>query len=192
MSSNTSTDSHLRLPFIRKERADWEAVELRPFRAAVQHGLDAVMLAHVVYPALDPSGRPATVSAPIATGVLRGELGFDGVITIDDRGRKGLTDLFDPEEAAVRAVLAGADIVLCARLEGACTPVMFERQRAGLLQAVADGRIPMSRIDESIRRIHTLKARYQVGPVSTAGLSQVGGAENPRVVADVLAAAGRP
>ena len=114
---NTSTDSHLAQPYVEKDRADLDAVELRPFRAAIAIGIDAIMLAHVSYPALDPSDRPATISAPIATCLLRGELGFDGLIVTDDMGMEGITALYAPEEAAVQAVIAGADVVLCARLE---------------------------------------------------------------------------
>jgi beta-N-acetylhexosaminidase len=126
---NTSTDSHLAQPYVEKDRAALEATELRPFRAAIAGGIDAIMLAHVAYPALDPSGRPATISAPIITCLLRGELGFGGPIFTDDMGMEGITALYAPAEAAVQAVLAGADVVLCARLElkGACSPPMLEQ-----------------------------------------------------------------
>jgi beta-N-acetylhexosaminidase len=191
---NTSTDSHLTLPFVLKDGEALRAVELRPFRAAVAAGIDAIMPAHVVYPALDPSGLPATVSAPIVTGVLRGELGFRGLVVTDDMGMQGITELYSPEESAVRAVLAGADVVLCARLDlaQACKPDMLAQLRAGLLQAVADGRLPMARVDESVARVQELKARYQVGPASGDGFARIGGAAHLRLVADILEAAGKP
>ena len=190
----TSADSHLAIPVVEKSRAELEATEFRPFRTAIARGIDAIMTAHVVYPALDPSGLPATVSAPIITGVLRNEMGFDGVVFTDDMGMAGIADVFSPEEAAVQAVLAGADVIVCARLEltGACKPEWIERLRAGLLQAVTDGRISMARVDQSVRRIQALKARYPVGPASGERLSRVQGAEHVRIVADVLEAAGRP
>jgi beta-N-acetylhexosaminidase len=184
---NTSTDSHLAQPYVEKDRAELDAVELRPFRAAIAAGIDAIMLAHVAYPALDPSDRPATISAPIATCLLRGELGFDGLILTDDMGMEGITALYAPEEAAVQAVLAGADIVLCARLElaGACSPPMLERLRAGLLQAVADGRLSEARVAASVTRVLALKTRYAVGPATGSQLSTVGGAAHARQVAEL-------
>lgn len=193
----TSADSHLAIPVVDKSRQELESTELRPFRTAIQRGIDAIMTAHVVYPALDPSGLPATVSRPIITGVLRDQLGFDGVVFTDDMGMAGISHLFTPEEGAVQAVLAGVDIIVCARLdlqgvEGACRPEWLERLRNGLLEAVRDGRITVDRIDESVRRIQTLKSRFYIGPASGAGLDRVQGAEHLRIVADVLEAAGRP
>jgi beta-N-acetylhexosaminidase len=184
---NTSTDSHLAQPYVEKDRAGLEAVELRPFRAAIASGIDAIMLAHVAYPALDPSDRPATISTPIATCLLRGELGFDGLILTDDMGMEGITALYAPEEAAVQAVLAGADVVLCARLElaGACSPPMLERLQAGLVQAVADGRLSRERVAASVDRVLALKARYAVGPADGSLLSAVGSAAHARQVAEL-------
>jgi len=110
-------------------------------------------------------------------------------------GMAGIREIYPPEEAAVQALLAGQDILVCARLPApspACPPEMVEQLRAGLLQAVADGRISATRIDESVRRVLALKARYQIGQATGEGLEQVGGAEHLRIVADILEAAGRP
>lgn len=194
---STSADSHLAVPVVGKSRAELAATELAPFRAAIAAGVDAIMTAHVVYPALDPSGLPATVSKPIITGLLREEMGFDGVVFTDDMGMAGISEIFSPEEAAVQAILAGADVVVCARLdlqgvEGACRPEWLERLRNGLLDAARDGRLPLSRIDESVARVRALKQRYGAAPASGDGLGRVQGAEHLRIVADVLDAAGRP
>ena len=198
---STTADSHKSLPFVDKSRADLEAVDIAPFRAAVAQGIDAIMPAHVTYSALDPSGLPATVSAPIQTGLLREELGFTGLIVTDDMGMAGITEIFPPEESGVHAVLAGADILLCVRMDlaGSCSPDMIDDLRSGLLQAVADGRLPMERIDSSVRRILAQKARYGVGPASGDGLDRIRGAEHFRILASVLdqvaarqAEAGRP
>jgi beta-N-acetylhexosaminidase len=194
---STTADSHLAVPVVTKSKAEIEATELAPFRAAIAAGIDAIMTAHVVYPALDPSGLPATVSKPIITDLLRTEMGFDGVVFTDDMGMAGIAEIYSPEEAAVQAVLAGADIVVCARLdlqgvEGACRPEWLERLRNGLLDAARDGRLPVSRIDESVARILALKERYGAGPASGEELSRVQGAEHLRIVADVLEEAGRP
>lgn len=181
----TTEDSHKDLPFVEKDRAALEAVDIAPFRAAVAAGIDAVMPAHVVYPALDPRGLPATVSAPIQTGLLREELGFAGLIVTDDMGMAGITQIFPPEESGVQAVLAGADIVLCVRndgVAGSCDPAMFERLRDGLLQAVADGRLDHDRIDASVRRILATKARHELGPATGDDLDQIRGAAHMRVL----------
>lgn len=185
----TTADSHKALPFVEKDRASLEAVDIAPFRAAVGIGIDAIMPAHVVYPALDPSGLPATVSAPIQTGLLREQMGFDGLIVTDDMGMAGITQIYPPEESGVQAVLAGADVVLCVRnvgIDGSCTPEKFEGIRDGLLDAVASGRIPEERVDASVRRILAAKARYELGPVSGAGIEQIKGAKHLRIVAAVL------
>ena len=181
---NTSTDSHLTLPVVRKGRQALYATELRPFRAAVAAEIDVIMTAHVAYPALDPSGMPTTVSAPILTGVLRDEIGFRGLIITDDMAMRGITSVLSPEEAAVRAVLAGADIVLCA-----CTVAHITRLRAGLLQAVADGRLSIERVDESVKRVLDLKAHYGAGPASGEGTPQFAGPEHRRVVTQIVSAA---
>ena len=131
------------------------------------------------------------------TCLLRDEIGFGGLVLTDDMGMAGIAEIFSPEEAAVQAVLAGADVVVCARLdlqgvEGACRPEWLERLRNGLLDAARDGRLPVSRIDESVARIMALKERYGAGPASGEGLSRVQGAGHLRIIADVLEEAGRP
>ena len=186
----TTEDSHKSLPFVEKDRAALEAVDIAPFRAAVAQGIDAIMPAHVVYPALDPSGMPATVSAPIQTGLLREELGFTGLIVTDDMGMAGIMEIYPPEEAGVHAVLAGADILTCVRMGApggtSCDPDMIQPLRDGLLRAVADGRLPVERIDASVRRILATKARHKVGPAPDSDLREIKGAEHLRIVADVL------
>jgi beta-N-acetylhexosaminidase len=82
----TTADSHLDLPFVDESRETLASVDISPFRTAVSYGIDGVMPAHVVYPALDPDGKPATISRPIQTGLLRDELGFGGMIVTDDMG----------------------------------------------------------------------------------------------------------
>lgn len=198
---STTTDSHQELPIVDKSRADLLAEDVVPFAAAVDAGIDAIMPAHVLYPALDPDDRPATVSPLIQTGLLREELGFQGLIVTDDMGMKGITSRYAPEEAGVAAVLAGADLVLCVRIEGdtTCTPAMYEQLRQGLLDAVADGRISAARLDESVTRVVATKLAHRVGPAGDGGLPSVKGAEHLRVLAalydaaaDTQAANGKP
>jgi beta-N-acetylhexosaminidase len=191
---STTLDSHATLPVVAKDRAALEATELRPFRAAIAHGLEAVMTAHVAYPALDPMGLPATLSAPILTDLLRGALGFQGVILTDDLGMGAVAERWPPDEAAVQAVRAGADIVVCARLTvpGACPPEALARIRDGLLAAVREGRLPLARVDAAVGRILALKARYRVGEAPNGDLAQVGSAAHRGVVAAILDAARHP
>jgi beta-N-acetylhexosaminidase len=176
------------LPFVDESRETLDAVDIAPFRTAIAYGIDGVMPAHVVYPALDAEGLPATISHAIQTGILREELGFDGLIITDDMGMKGITNILPPEESGVAAAQAGADIVLCVRLDSAssCTPEMIDPLRDGLLTAAKDGTLSAERIDASVRRVLTAKLRYGVGPVGDADLSEVNGASHLRAVIDLL------
>jgi beta-N-acetylhexosaminidase len=148
---DTSQDSHTLLPTITAGLDRLEKVELYPFKAAVDAGVRAVMTAHLAVPALDPApGVPATLSAPILTGVLRQKLGFRGLIVTDALEMGGVVNAFSTEEASLRAVLAGVDMLLL--------PPEPAKVIAYLAGAVRDGRIPLHRIDESVRRILEAKA----------------------------------
>ncbi len=173
---DTATDSHRSLPILRASRERLEQVELVPFRAAIAAGVGAVMTAHLAVPALDATPAPqrleglaenpythdpaeitpdATLPAslsPVVTGqLLRGELKFQGLIVTDALDMGGLVEHFDPAEAAVRAVLAGGDQVLKSTNTDAAI--------AGVHAAIASGRIPIARLEESLRRILAAKAR---------------------------------
>jgi len=184
---STTTDSHQELPLVDKPRDELMDEDVLPFAAAIDAGIDAIMPAHVLYPALDPEDRPATVSPPIQTGLLREGLGFDGLIVTDDMGMKGITSRYPPEESGVAAVLAGADLVLCVRMpsDTSCTPAMFEQLRQGLLDAVADGRISEERLDASVERVVAAKLAHDVGPAGGEALPTVKGAAHLRTLADL-------
>jgi beta-N-acetylhexosaminidase len=187
---STTTDSHNELPFVDKDRAALDAVDIAPFRAAIERGIDAIMPAHVVYQALDPAELPATLSKPILTGLLREELGFTGVIITDDLGMQGIMQIAPPEESGVRAILAGADMLTCVRMTtaGACQPEMIEQLHEGLMTAATDGRLPIERIDESVRRILALKTKYDVGPASGDDLNSIQSPEHFRIVGAIYEA----
>jgi beta-N-acetylhexosaminidase len=187
---STTTDSHKALPFVDKDRAGLEAVDIAPFRAAIESGIDMIMPAHVVYRALDPSELPATLSEPILTGLLRGELGFTGVIVTDDLGMEGIMQIAPPEESGVRAILAGADMLTCVRMTtaGSCQPEMIEQLHQGLMTAAKDGRLPMARIDESVRRILALKAQYNAGPATGDDLGTIQSPDHFRIIAAIYEA----
>ena len=148
---DTSQDSHSLMPTITADLDRLEKVELYPFKRAVEAGVRAVMTAHLAVPALDPTpGVPATLSAPILTGVLREKMGFTGLIVTDALEMGGVTNAFSTEEAALRAVLAGVDQLLL--------PPEPVKVIAYLSAAVRDGRVPMARVDASVRRILEAKA----------------------------------
>ncbi|TDE41563.1 beta-N-acetylhexosaminidase [Nonomuraea mesophila] len=146
---DTSVDSHTGLPVIKHTKAEWERIDAPPFRAAIAAGVDAVMSAHIVFPKLDPSGDPATLSKPILTGLLREKLGFEGVISTDALNMGGARTKYDDGEVAVRAVLAGADLLLM--------PNDLPEAHRAVLAAVKSGRISEQRLDESVTRLLTLK-----------------------------------
>jgi len=148
---DTAVDTHLGLASIPHDRARLDAVELAPFRTAIAAGADAIMIAHVALPTLDPSGRPATMSAPLVSGLLRRDVGFDGLVITDSMSMAAIARMASAGEAAVRAVEAGADIVLHSPDDIAAA--------AALKEAVGSGRIPIARIDASVERLLTAKAR---------------------------------
>lgn len=151
---DTNVDSHKSLPKISHGPDRLDKIELVPFRAAIKAGLAAIMTAHILFPELDAE-RPATLSPRILTGLLRQELGFEGLIITDSLTMGGVATGWGSPEAAVLAAIAGADILLCC---GA-----WETQRAirdALLDAARSGRLPQARIDESLARIALAKERW--------------------------------
>jgi beta-N-acetylhexosaminidase len=150
---DTDQDSHMQLPRLDQSRERIESVELVPFRSAIAHGVDAVMTAHMAVPAFEPEQKPATVSKNILTGLLREELGFKGIIVTDALDMQGVTGLYKQGDLAVRAIEAGADVLLMPADPQACIQA--------LVSAVQSGRISRARIDESVARV--LAAKKRVG-----------------------------
>jgi beta-N-acetylhexosaminidase len=149
---DTSADSHIDLPVIAANRERLEHLELVPFRAAMAAHVGSVMTGHLSIPALEPdSNTPATLSSNILSGLLRKELGFEGLVVTDAMDMGGITVRYAPGEAAVRAIAAGADCVLMPPVPDAA----FE----SLQSAVKSGRISKERLDASVRRILQAKAR---------------------------------
>jgi beta-N-acetylhexosaminidase len=149
---DTTEDSHTVLPTVNADRERLDRVEIYPFKIAVESGVQAIMAAHLSLPALDPTlNVPSSLSKPILTGLLREELGFDGIIVTDAMGMGGVTTLYEPEEAALSAIKAGIDMVLL--------PPKPKEVVDALVQAVRDGEISEERIDLSVKRILEAKAR---------------------------------
>jgi beta-N-acetylhexosaminidase len=151
---DTATDSHTGIPVITHSKAQWQQIDAPPFKAAIKAGTSMIMSGHLVVPALDPSGDPATLSKPILTDTLRGELGYKGVIITDSLGMQGVRDKYGDAEVAVRAVLAGVDSLLM-------TPAMDASYNA-VIAAVQSGRISERRLNESVARILLLKLRQGI------------------------------
>src|SRR6266436_2149807 len=149
---DTAADSHIDLPVIPANRERLNTLELVPFRAAISSGASSIMTGHLNVPALEPDANtPATLSQNILTGLLRDELGYQGLIVTDAMDMGGITVRYAPGEAAVRAVAAGADALLMPPVPDAA----FESLQA----AVKSGRISKARLDGSVRRILQAKAR---------------------------------
>lgn len=184
---DTAVDSHLALPTVAHGRERLDQVELRPFREAIAAGIGAIMTAHITFPAIDPKpGRPATLSPPVLAGLLRKELGFEGLIVTDCMEMKAIADNFGPGEAVVMALEAGADCVLISH-----TPDVQRRSIEAALAAVRSGRLPMKRIDESVRRVLSAKARFarrqEAGSALGVGvnLASVGSAAHKKVAREI-------
>ncbi|MFD7465792.1 glycoside hydrolase family 3 protein, partial [Streptomyces tendae] len=146
---DTGQDSHTGLPVITHTREEWERIDAPPFRAAIAAGVDSIMTAHLQVPALDPSNDPATLSPAILQGVLRDELGFDGVIVTDALNMQGVRTKYGDDRVPVLALKAGADQLLF--------PPDIGVAYNGVLAAVHGGEITEDRLDESVLRILRLK-----------------------------------
>jgi beta-N-acetylhexosaminidase len=175
---DTRADSHLDLPVVDHGIERLRQVELAPFAAAAREGIDAIMTAHVLFPALDPDW-PATLSRRILISLLREEMGFTGVIVSDDLGMKAVADRYSIEELAVLAVTAGADVLLIRE------PI--ERQvRAfeALVHAAETDSDLRRRVGESAARVATMKAAVRVGsPAPSAMLPSLLGTPAHRALA---------
>ena len=149
---DTDVDSHLGLPIIKSPRERLDAVELPPFKAGIAAGVDAVMTAHIEVPALDAGAfAPSSLSANVITGLLRGEMKFDGLVYTDSMGMDAVSKALTPGDAAARAIQAGNDIVLHSPDDAAAF--------AGIKAAIESGVIPMAQVDASVKRILRAKAR---------------------------------
>jgi beta-N-acetylhexosaminidase len=167
---DTATDTHLGLGQVTGDRARLDAIELPPFRRAIEAGVDAVMVAHVTVPALDAEpNRVATTSAAIVTGLLKGEMGFKGIVVTDALDMAGLTRLYanDVGRAAVEAFKAGNDLLII--------PADLDASYRAMLQAVQSGEISREQLDQSVRKILELKASLGLNKARLVDLSQLAG-----------------
>lgn len=179
---DTAVDSHFGFPVITHSREVWEALDAVPFRAAIGAGIDSIMTAHIMVPALDDSGDPATLSHPILTGILRGELGYDGVVVTDSLQMEGVRQKYGDDRVPVLALKAGADQLL--------NPPSLDVAWNAVLKAVRGGELTEARLDESILRVLRLKARlglFEDAYVSRAGVDRTVGTGAHLAAADRIA-----
>lgn len=190
---DTDSDSHLHLPVIPHSVERLNTTELPPFQAAIAQGVDSVMTAHILVPAWDQE-NPATLSPAILTGQLRETLQFDGIIVTDALIMGGVTQIASPEEVVIRAIAAGADILL---MPPDPVPVILAIEKA-----VQAGRLSEERIDQSLQRVLNAKqklnfsqdiqpisqtlnpesARQVVQKILTTGLQKAGSLPIPKLV----------
>ncbi|GHJ28145.1 beta-N-acetylhexosaminidase [Streptomyces hygroscopicus subsp. sporocinereus] len=179
---DTSVDSHVGLPVITHSRKEWERLDAPPFRAAIEAGIDSIMTAHLLFPALDPADDPATLSRPILTGVLREELGYDGVVVTDSLGMQGVRKKYGDGRVPVLALRAGVDQLL--------NPPDLALAFQGVREAVRAGELSEDRIDRSLWRVLELKARrglFDDPYTSDRAVNRTVGTRKHRATADRIA-----
>lgn len=148
---STTADSHKGTSVTTRTLEEMEQVEFLPFIAGMNAGTNMVMISHLTAASIDETG-PASLSKTIITGILREKLGFEGIVITDALMMKAISDLYPPEEAAVKALEAGADMLLM--------PVSLPDAVKGIKTALDSGRLTQERIDQSVRRILFAKCKY--------------------------------
>ena len=153
---DTGVDSHLELPLVDKSYEELENLELIPFKAAIDNRVDMIMVAHILYPQIDDK-NPSSISKNIIQGILRDKLGFNGVVISDDMTMGAITENYTLEEASVKFLQSGGDILLiCHGIENPF--LVIER----IKKAITEDEISIEEIDEKIYRILELKSRFKI------------------------------
>lgn len=181
---DTNVDSHLDLPVINHDMDRLREVELKPFKKAIDEGADTVMSAHVYFPALEKEkNRPATLSENVLTGLLRKELGFEGVITTDCLEMQAISNTIGTEKGAVEAFKAGVDLLMISHNYD-----VQVRALKALEEAFEKGYLSMERLDASVTRIMKMKEKYlswdQVDTLTQGNLKNEVGTEEARLLAE--------
>lgn len=178
---DTAVDSHLGLPRVEKELPELLRCELAPYVQAIRQGVPAIMAAHILYPALEPVGVPASMSPAILTGLLRKHLGFEGLIVSDCFEMGAVQDNYGTPEGFVAALAAGLDLGCISH-----TPTLALRALELAEEAVENGRLPMARVDEAVARVLACKQRF-AGAAAPWG--EVGAPEHRAAAEAMMAAA---
>jgi beta-N-acetylhexosaminidase len=182
---DTSVDSHLELPLVEHSPDRIRRVECVPFRAAIAADVAFIMTAHILVPSFDEE-RPATLSRRVVYGLLRQELGFEGVILSDDLEMKAIAATYQVPDAAVQAVAAGCDGLLVCSGQPDVQAAVLE----ALVHAVEQEVVPVKRLEDALQRQRRAKERLLAAPISVASartLGQTLGSDAHRRVADEMA-----
>jgi beta-N-acetylhexosaminidase len=183
---DTSTDSHFELPLIEHPPDRLDAVELVPFKEAIAADVACIMTAHILVPAIDDQ-HPGTLSAAIVDGLLKQQLGFQGLVFSDDLGMKAISARYSTAEATVGALRAGCDAVLM------CGTSQEDQMQAleAVVHAVEDGTLPVKRAEDALARHRRIKERFLANPrprpLETRALRSVLGREEHQAVAAEMA-----
>jgi beta-N-acetylhexosaminidase len=183
---DTSTDSHHELPLLEHPPDRLEAVELVPFKAAIDAGVASIMTAHILIPALDEE-NPATLSPSIVDGLLKQTLGYRGLVLSDDLEMKAISGRYGHSDATIRAIAAGCDAVLM------CAPKAEEQTAAleAVIYAVEQGRLPLKRVEDAMKRHRLVKERFLGSPrplpASGAALRGILGRDEHQAIAAEMA-----
>ncbi|RPI09015.1 MAG: beta-N-acetylhexosaminidase [Zetaproteobacteria bacterium] len=178
----TAADSHLTLPESPQSAERWREVEFFPFREAIRAGIPSILAAHLVCPALDPNA-PSSLSHVVITDILRGELGFDGVVISDDMEMGAIVTRFDIGEAAVRFLEAGGDLILVCK-----DADLQQKSLAAVEDAVCRERLSEARLESSRDRVRGIRARYALNEherVRNAANSIVGNPTHARLLESI-------
>lgn len=160
----TASDSHEELPVVNRSLDELAQIDLIPFEAAIANGVGMVMVGHIAFPQIDPSGAPASLSPIFVTQILRQDLGYEGVIVTDAMSMGALTNSYPPDQAALLAAQAGCDLLAYTSPDSAIAA--YET----LLAAAQQGRLPAAQVEASARRVLRLKARFGLfGELPTGG-----------------------
>ena len=186
---DTTLDSHRGLPTVTRSRDELMRIDLHPFAAGIEAGARMVMTSHIIFSALDPD-RPATLSPVILGDLLRGELGFDGLIVSDSMNMHSMKRNYDPADAAIQGFNAGVDLMMLAEEHYDHDAGQYlENQRAlirAVIEAVEDGRISRERVDDAVTRVLRIKreAGWSTEPLPDR-TGRVGSSEHRAVELDV-------
>ncbi len=182
---DTSTDSHHELPLVEHPPDRIEAVELVPFRAAIEARVAAIMTAHILMPAYDEE-RPATLSPAFVDGLLKRQLGYDGLVMSDDLEMKAISTRYGVPDATLAAVAAGCDAVLMCGTSQESQHAALE----GLIRALEQGTLPIKRVEDALSRHRRVKERFlapaRPRPLAGAALrAALGGDEHQAIAAEM-------
>ena len=183
---DTSTDSHHELPLVEHPPDRLAAVELEPFRAAIAEGVASIMTAHILVPALDEE-RPATLSPRIVTALLKGDLGYGGLVLSDDLEMKAIAGRYGLADATVMAIAAGCDAVLMCAPDPASQVASLE----AVIRAAESGTLPLARVEDALARHRRVKERFLPSrarmPLTGTALRALLGRDEHQAVADEMA-----